>query len=140
MQSNDEAPIERLVQAHIAGGASFHFLPEEGGVAACDPDGQVIAGLVAAGAQFDSNVVIFIRHLVVDPAWRGQGVGVVALGVLPQLKRAALYVGNCAANAARFYQRAGYTVLDPGQPLPFPFGKQAVLQLTNDQYPCWFYK
>jgi GNAT superfamily N-acetyltransferase len=140
VQPDDKAPIEQLVQAHIAGSSSFRIRPEEGGVAALDAQGRVIAGLVIAGAQFNTDVVIFIRHLVVDPVWRGQGVGVVTIGVLPQVHNATFYMGNCAVNAARFYQRSGFTVLDPGQPLPFLFGKQTMMQLTNEHYPCFFYK
>jgi hypothetical protein len=46
-----------------------------------------------------------------------------------------------APDTAAFYQRAGFTVLDPGEPFPFPFSKQAaIIANSNPTYTCWFYR
>jgi hypothetical protein len=52
----------------------------------------------------------------------------------------ALTLGSCAPAEAQFYQRAGFTVLDPGAPLPFPLGRPVWLGNTNPDYPCSFYR
>jgi GNAT superfamily N-acetyltransferase len=108
-----------------------------------DAEGQLIGALVAGALSFEADkVVLLVRHLVVEPSWRGRGVGVVQLGVLPQVlgRQPDLVIGNCEQDAAGFYQRAGFTVLEPGVPLPFPFGRQPMVQLTNEHYPCWFFR
>jgi GNAT superfamily N-acetyltransferase len=85
--------------------------------------------------------VLILTNLVVEPSWRGKGVGVVLLGVIPQLLQTSLTFGTCAPDTAAFHQRAGFTVLDPGEPFPFPFSKQAtIITNSNPTYTCWFYR
>lgn len=143
MTPEDRPAVQRLVGEHITGAGVVGA--EEGGVVARDAEGRLVGALVVAGVSFEDQekVTLIIRHLVVEPDWRGRGVGVVQLGVLPQLlggRRPDLIIGNCTEESAGFYQRAGFDVLEAGVPLPFPFGRQAMVQLSNQEYPCWFFR
>ncbi len=146
MEGHDRPVVERLVRANILGiPTSWTIDPAGGGVVARDSDGKVIGAVVAGAARFDDGqVVTFVRHLVVDPAWRGKGVGVVTLGVLHQLFSAedqpVVFVGNCAPQDAKFYQRSGYTVLQPGEQLILPVGTPIAIGLSSQPYPCWFFR
>jgi GNAT superfamily N-acetyltransferase len=147
----DRGVIETLVRDHRVGASQFQLETHskqgtDGWVAAHDKAGAVIAGLVANAIEVDSDIVASVRHLVVDPAWRGQGVGVVTLGMLPQLlqragvRQPSMTIGGCAPNHARFFQRAGFTVLDSGEALPFPFVSPMDIYTPDEFYPCWFFR
>lgn len=113
---------------------------DAGAVVAFDPQGSVIGCAVVGAADFDGRAVMFLQHLVVEPRWRGRGVGAVTLGLLHQMLPFAglvATVGNCAAEDARFYQHAGFTVFQPGEPLELPVGAPVRLVVSNAHYPCW---
>jgi len=138
--AEEKPSVLALVTEHIAGAG--HVIGEEQGGLVAKSEGLIVGALVVGAAKFTEDIVCFIRYLVVEPTWRGRGVAVVLLGVLPQLigEDVSLTIGNCAVDAADFYQRAGFTVLEPGVPLPFPFGARAMVQLSNRHYPCWFFR
>lgn len=139
MRSEDRTVVQALITDHIAG---QRLLEEDDGAIVARHGERVVGALVVGVVTFDEKKVAFVRTLVVEEAQRGQGLGQVLLGLLPQLMEDGLdlSVGNCAEEGAGLYQRAGFTVLQPGVPLPFPFGEGALMQLSNEDYPCWFYR
>lgn len=90
------------------------------------------------------DVASMIRSIVADPGWRGTGAGVVTLGLahvpFSTENRPSVYMGNCAAADAKFYQRLGYTVLQPGEAFAAPFMGGAEIAIGSEQYPCLFFK
>lgn len=145
----DHPRIAQLVRTHIHGsGADWDVDRDSGGIVAVTGVGDIIAVLVVAAFTAGGQVVAIIRQVVVDPSWRGRGVGTVALGLVPQMLerhggRPAATIGNCAPLAARFYQRAGFTVLQPGELLDLslvlglPYQQPLPAGLSTRHYPCW---
>ena len=138
--------IEHLVQEHIAGMSDWVKLPQSqsGALVALDEHNNLIGAMVVDVASTDTEINTFIHHLVVEPSWRGRGVGVVLLGMVDQIiarhvpaeGRPVSYYGQCAPKDARFYQKAGYGVLQPQHQL-IVMGTR--IQLPNDSpHPCWF--
>lgn len=140
--------VADLIREHVLGAEEFHPQPDDpgGAVLTLDRDDSLIGALVMGAADFQGRLAVMVRYLAVSPDWRRRGVGAVSLGLLRQLlgtdaDMIRLTFGSCAAGrAARFYQHAGFTVLDPGTPLPFPLGSQALLGSMSSRYPCWFYR
>ena len=144
LEDSDEPAVEDLVRTHIDGiDPGWTIDDDSGGVVAIGPDQAIIAVLIAAGMKVHGRLIGFIRHLVVANDWRGLGVGAVTLGVAHQVfpvdQEPFMYIGGCAARSARFYQRVGYTVLQPGEPLLLP-GAASALAPSNVHYPCWMYR
>ncbi|HEY5262032.1 MAG TPA: GNAT family N-acetyltransferase [Solirubrobacteraceae bacterium] len=143
--AEDTPPVVQLVRKHIAGMADYAAEDENSlMIAARDKSEAVIGGGVMMLVRFKGlGTVMLLRLLVVEPEWRGRGVGVVTLGTLTQaaIEHAGqapdLSLGNCSEDDAGFYQRAGFSVLEPGQDLPFPVAGGALLRLRSDSYPCW---
>ncbi|SOD72896.1 acetyltransferase (GNAT) family protein [Jatrophihabitans sp. GAS493] len=144
--ADDQPRVTALVREHILGSDNYEPEPSEAAVVAHDNEGAMIGALVLAGATFEQGMALTVRHLVVEPAWRGRGVGAVTLGLFAQLlgpdaDAVAMTFGACGpGKAARFYQHAGFTVLDPGEPFKFPLGKRGLLVNENEHYPCWFFR
>ena len=141
--AHERPAIAQLVQRNVAGAELWEPDGDCGALVAADTDGNMVGALVAGGAEFTGKITLFVLYVAVEPDWRGRGVGTVLLGTLPQMlgerRGPALTVGSCAQEGARFYQRAGFTVLDPGEPLPFPLGG-AWLANRNANHPCWFHR
>lgn len=140
-EDSDEPAAEDLVRTHIDGIDPGWTIDEDsGGVVAIGPDQVIIAVLIAAGMKMQGGLLGFIRHLVVADNWRGQGVGAVTLGVAHQVfpvdQEPFMYIGECAARSARFYQRVGYTVLQPGEPLLLPGAASARPQTSTIRAGC----
>ena len=148
MQRSDRPAIERMVRAHVEGAQKWSMETGAGAVVAIDANEDIIGAAVVMMVDFDGNVAALIQHLVVLPEWRGRGVGEVTLGVVQQLpgrvlapgRAVSLFWGHCHPSAARFYQRAGYTVLQEGERFPVPFAPDVEIALSNPSYPCWFYR
>lgn len=142
--ATERPAVAQLIRQHIAERERWRPDPAEGAFIALDPEERTIGTLVAGAAQFGGDIGLFVSYVVVEPGWRGRGVGTVLLGMLPKMLggrgEPTLTVGSCALDGARFYQRAGFTVLDPGEPLPFPLGDGAWLANRNANYPCWFHR
>jgi GNAT superfamily N-acetyltransferase len=146
----DADAVARLVRENIRGIGEDWTLPAESGgvVAFTEADGIIgamVIGAMGNGAATAENTIAFVQHIVVEPAWRGCGVGVVTLGMADQVFRsqpvpAKHFIGCCAPEAARWYQRAGYTVLQPGEILVLPGEQPVPTVVTNEHYPCWFFR
>ena len=90
------------LEAEIRAGVEFWGCEEEG----------VLVGLM--GTQSLPEVDL-IRHVYVDPAWQGRGMGAALIGHLRALSTRRLLVGTWAAAswAIRFYERHGFRLLEP---------------------------
>ncbi|MGP5484912.1 GNAT family N-acetyltransferase [Brachybacterium alimentarium] len=85
-----------------------------------------------------------VRYLAVAPDWRHHGIGTVLLCIMDQhgvpgdvTRR--VFFGGCAPEEARFYQRAGFDVLQPGTPVPGEvLGSGVDFANINAEYPCCF--
>lgn len=139
------AGAEQLVRQHIAG-ASDWVIPENiGGVVATVQDvDDPIGALVAGAVKYGQWTQVLVQYLVVDPAWRGTGVGVVLLGMIGQkvepFPGAKVFVGGCAKEEARFYQHSGYDVYEPGHKLDVPYLPVPLTMPDDALFPCWFVK
>lgn len=121
------------------------------GVAALDGDGTLI-GAVTLGTELwtpeyaphETVLNCMVRYLAVDPEWRGQGIGTVLLCIMdqqgiPDSVTRRVFYGGCRPDAARFYQRAGFDVLQPNTIMPAPvLGRDEHLGNENADYSCWF--
>lgn len=137
----DILTVTAMVREHITGVPDFDMSEEEGWAVAIGPDGEVIGSVVIGGATFQRGKVAFLRNIVVLPEWRGRGVATVLLNLIPAIFPADLIVGNCAASAAPLYANSGFTVLQPGVPLPFDVGARPhSIGFDNDVYPCGIYR
>ncbi|UZG60397.1 GNAT family N-acetyltransferase [Rhodococcus opacus] len=137
----DIPTVTALVRKHITGVPDFQMHDSEGGGVAISPAGEIIGAVVIGGATFETGRVTFLRDIVVVPEWRGRGLGTVLLNQIPKLFAADLIVGNCAPSAARLYANAGFTVLRPKVPLPFPMARTPhAIVFDNDVYPCAIYR
>lgn len=143
----DYPSVEALVSTHVDAAAGFAMDKDSGAIVVEAPDGAIVAALVVGLSSFGNDLVAIVRYLAVDPAWRGRGIGTVTLGVLPQLISQAanervpnMTIGNCEPAAASYYQRAGFSVTQPGELISLPYGNQAALSLTNEHYPCWIFR
>ena len=121
------------------------------GVAALDSNGTLI-GAVTLGPLISSpdhspsekTLAVLVRYLAVAPDWRHHGIGTVLLCIMDQhgvpgdvTRR--VFFGGCAPEEARFYQRAGFDVLQPGTPVPGDvLGSGVDFANINAEYPCCF--
>ncbi|MDP2712552.1 MAG: GNAT family N-acetyltransferase [Solirubrobacteraceae bacterium] len=109
-----------------------------------DVIGVCVAGVHTLGDSREPWA--YLWQLAVDPEWRMRGIGTVLLTMLPEvivsltpaIARLNGIYGACAREDARFYQRAGFAVLQPGLPLSLllpaaqPWGTEA-----SSHYSCW---
>ncbi|MDR6912946.1 GNAT superfamily N-acetyltransferase [Rhodococcus fascians] len=127
-------------------GMSTWSLDEDlnGVLVSVDRDESVLGVLVASAEQYARGNVLYVQHLVVVPEARGRGVGTVSLGMVEQLLPGtplAMIWGQCEPSATGFYERAGFTVLAPGEPFPFLMSDSpSVIVNSNPTYNCWFYR
>ena len=143
MDTSEDETVTGLIRATVPGAGSFTFDTHSGGIVALTSDQSIAGALVTGAVQFAEGPAAILRYLAVEPDWRGHGIGVVLLGILPQLftdQPLVLTFGNCAPTEATYYQRGGFTVLPPGLPLPMPVGNHALLANTSQHQPCWFYR
>lgn len=145
-----EAPsdvVARFIASNIPGAAKSGTLQ---GIATLDASGEIIGAVALVpdratwpGDPDDQMLIIQVRYVAVAPQWRHQGVGTVMLCIMDQLSATEnitrrIFVGGCAPAEARFYQRAGFDVLQPGALLPGKYlGREGVHANGNSDYPCW---
>lgn len=142
------AQVAAFNAAHIAGPTTGGNLQ---GVAALDPEGDVIGAVTLEPALVtmphdpaDQLLLAHIRYVAVAPQWRRQGIATVLLCIMdqqgiPETVTRRLFLGGCAPTEARFYQRAGFDVLQPGAVIPPELlGAEEGFVNTNADYPCWF--
>jgi GNAT superfamily N-acetyltransferase len=141
----DHPGLLQLVRAHVPGAEGFSPDENTQAVLAVDADGGLLA---AAAIKFirthDVPLAVHLWQLAVVSAGRRRGLGTVLLSMLPQVAAAlrlpppTITYGVCDVPLAGFYQQAGFTVLAPGDTLPFLFGGPAAN--TNRHHPCWMYR
>jgi GNAT superfamily N-acetyltransferase len=145
LERRDHAAVERLVRTEVPAMEDFAVSSVwSGGVTAHAKDEDLVGTIVVTGMSHGDRAAMMVEAIAVEPAWRGRGIGVVLLGVLPLVlpsQHVEFYYGMCNPREARFYQRAGYTVLEPGMALPFPIGEDPPAFVnTTTTHPCWFYR
>lgn len=149
MREEDKPEVHALIDAHVEMEHGWKVSPESGGVVVRDKDGALIGTVLVGAGDFPrqmgpSQILGLVRAVAVDPAWRGRGVGVVALGMVERVfheNRPDYYVGNCKPEDARFYQKLGYTVLQPESEFPLALGDEVVqVAISNPRYPCCFFR
>lgn len=133
----DRPSIEQLMNSRLA--SEFSFSPAAGGFKATLND-ELAGAVVIEGFRAPSvGTVIRVRAIAVEPSWERQGLASVLLGMVPSVTPDVKSIhGGCTPDAALFYQRAGYDVLQPGENLPLDLGTNELLQSSNPDYPCWF--
>ncbi|MDO5867121.1 MULTISPECIES: GNAT family N-acetyltransferase [Paenarthrobacter] len=146
MNQSDKAEARALIDEHVTMQPGWTIPKDEGGVVARDVTGKMIGALLVRATGFDGrySVIIEIRAVAVDPQWRSKGLGVVLLGMADRPwhpSATPFFLGNCAEADARFYQKLGYTVLQPGSEFPLPVGEHVInVAIGNPDYPCCFFK
>lgn len=147
--AEDRPGIEQLLNERITSDAAFVLATEAGGIKAT-LNGHLAGVIVLEGYEVPGDgIAVRVTAIAVTPTWEGRGLGTVLLGMAPGftalLENAPGFIseikfiyGGCAADAAAFYQRAGYDVLQPGEALPFHLGDGLNLKSSNLHYPCWF--
>lgn len=144
LDSSRDEDVAWLLHAIIDGGAGPLTLDTDlAAIVANHADQTIVGGLLISATVLPHGCVAVIRHLAVDPGWRGRGIGLVLLGVLPQLSQntpPALTFGHCAEQDAGYYQRAGFTVLPPAVPLPKQLAEHVPPTSTSPHQPCWIYR
>lgn len=150
-REDEKETVRSLVRSHIKGSEQTTFAEESGFLVALDTSQQII-GCTVVGLGVDDHKVLMMKltSLVVVPEWRGKGLGTVLVGMLHQviqnlpgvdLTTSPLIIyGSCSVEGKVFYRRAGFDVLEPGQPLMVPFGNMGIMHNQNVEYPCWFSK
>ena len=123
----------------IISDAPFGLATEAGGIKAT-LNGQLAGAIVLEGLEVPGDgIAVRVTAIAVAPTWEGRGLGTVLLGMVPSFApRIKFIYGGCATDAAAFYQRGGYDVLQPGESLPFNLGDGLNLKSSNLHYPCWF--
>lgn len=131
LTADDHGPAAEVLRAAEATGASdadVAFLPQDSGLIARSPDGQIAAVLAVTAVSFDNGQALLIRALATAEEFRSQGLATVLAGMAPQVLSAAGLPTRCmlvaAAPEARatFAHRAGFRVLTPGSELPIDLG------------------
>lgn len=116
--------------------------PSQAAVLALDADQQLVAAVVVGAMVFEEQLSVAVAHLAVAPQWRGQGLGLVTLQLAERVdlpKRPTFFFANVAADQARFFRAAGYTVTQPGQAIIVP-GAPVRLASSSDVFPCMAYR
>ena len=138
----DRPEIQQMLTDRLAGDGPFNLADEAGGISATTPAGELAGVIVLEGIEVaDEGIAARVTAIAVAPEWEGRGLGTVLLGMAPQMtNEIRIIYGGCAADAAAFYQHAGYDVLQPGEVLSLEFGKGINLRSSNEHYPCWFHQ
>lgn len=148
-QDGQVEAVEALVRAHIHGVGEDWTVPQGSGVAvALDRDKNVAGGIVVELMESRGQQIAFLKHVVIAPDHRQEGLGVVLVGIAHQIveplygTKSTYWLGQCEPGQADFYTRSGFTVMDPGQPATnVPgFGRGVEVLNGNDYYTCWFYR
>lgn len=136
--------VEALVREHVPGAEEWFADEDASGVIAIDKTGAAVGCAVASATRFSEDYNVTIQHLVVAPEHRGRGIGFVLLEGIDALAQRLLgpvrFTGYCAAEHARFYQRAGYDVLQPGERLLMGPRVWMELVASNPAYTYPFYR
>jgi GNAT superfamily N-acetyltransferase/nitroimidazol reductase NimA-like FMN-containing flavoprotein (pyridoxamine 5'-phosphate oxidase superfamily) len=112
-------PPARIAGAHLGATAW---------VGARDGDGRLVA---SARATSDGHKAAWIYDVVVDPAWRGAGLGQAVTRLIldhPRVRRAAV-VYLQTRDAQPFYRRLGF--IDAAEAPPLPFTKTDMLRIQR---------
>jgi len=140
----DDLPqVEALVRAHVTGAEEWFVDADSSGVMVFDADGDAVGCAVAAATRFAEEYNVTIKQLVVAPEHRGRGIGLVLLegiDALANFPGPVRFAGYCAAEHARFLQRAGYDVLQSGERLMAAARAWTELTPLNPAYPYPFYR
>lgn len=145
----DGGETNNLIRRRLPSMDTFTVAETDGVIGSLSKEEELLGVLVVALAEFDGSSVAFIRGLAVEEGHQGRGIGTVLLGLIDQMtdkdaggRKLAGVVGSCAVDEDAFYQKAGYTVLQPGQPMPWLYGAQAGTRLENSNptHDCWFYR
>jgi GNAT superfamily N-acetyltransferase len=146
-RQEDTEAVVTLLRSHIEGWRQWYPNDSDGIVVAVDANDDLLGAAVIQAGDFQGNLWGFLTGMAVDPSARGRGIGVVLLGILHQLSPDGRtfegFLGGCAPDHAKYYHRAGFTVLQPHEPLPFaPAGldNAANLMNMNDDYPCQMFR
>lgn len=136
----DRPEVEALINSRIPT-QELRMTENHGGAIARDTKGELLGALVVQAAQFSNGAAVHVRAIAVEQASEGRGIGTVLLGMAHQVINGVQLVhGGCAPETAAFYQRAGFTVLQPGAPMPFNLGNGAQVSSSNENFPCQFYR
>jgi ribosomal protein S18 acetylase RimI-like enzyme len=76
----------------------------------------VIVGIIGFASKPDDRLVI--KHIAVDPGYRGQGYGRGLLLELLELKKPALMIAETDEEAVDFYRNVGFVISSLGQTYP----------------------
>lgn len=137
-----------LIRSEVRGSAQFDPRDPTATITALSVEDDVI-GACVVGVHLLSGAPepwVYVWQVAVDPGWRMRGIGTVLLTMLPQvvagsapdLPRLQGTYGACAPADARFYQRAGFDVLQPGLPLSLLIaGTKPVVVHSRADHSCW---
>lgn len=136
----DREEVVVLIRGQLAGLETEVLKDAEGGFVCVTRDGSIVAAIVAAASRHEVGLVLWIRQLVVHPEHGRRGIGFVTLASAQALidERPVTIIGNCSEDAAAFYQKAGYSVSQPGETLALR--GIAAFQLANEEFPCWIWR
>lgn len=138
IRPDDRPAIESLVNRRLEFDSPYKMDENAGGIRAV-ADGETIGAMVLEGIKVDGQgTVIRVTAVAVEPDWEGRGIGTVLLGMVQQVERSKVTYGGCTPEAARFYQRAGFDVLAPGEAVMLPIGDPRHLRSSNKHYPSFF--
>lgn len=135
--------VEEMVKKHISGVLSSWTIGSDQGVmVATTSKDEVVGAVVIRGLKGQGEVIFFGQYLVVNPEWRGEGIGVVLLDEARQrlMENVTVEIGNCHPADAEFYQKAGFNVLPPGQNINFLENAGLSFDLTNEHYSSWIFR
>lgn len=131
---------ERLVNDRVKFDTEFRMAEAAGGIRVVDGS-ETVAVMILEGVEWEGEgAAVRVTAVAVAPSHEGRGIGTVLLGMVPQVHPAKLIYGGCSVNGARLYQRAGFSVLAPGEALPFMFSGGLRILSSNRDYPCWFFR
>ncbi|WP_349829191.1 GNAT family N-acetyltransferase [Brevibacterium litoralis] len=126
----------------------FTLGDQDSGTVVRTPDGELAAVAVVTAVNYDNGTALFVRALATAPAHRSTGIATVVLGLVPQIlsqvgmPTRSLVTGACPQERGSFFHRAGFLVLEPGDPLPYDFGgiEAELLDATVPTDRCWFFR
>ncbi|GAA2007812.1 GNAT family N-acetyltransferase [Brevibacterium samyangense] len=126
----------------------FRLAAQASGLVARTADGTLAAVAIVSAVSYDNGTALFVRALATAEDFRSKGLATVLLGLLPQilpqagLPTRALLTGACPETRASFLHRAGFVVLEPGDPSPYSFGgiEEDLLDTTDPADRCWFFR
>lgn len=139
---------QRLIQAHIIGNSGANMERQNVGTLGAFDDQQTLIGCCTFEIQNAPNGELraHLVTLAVAQEWRRHGIGGFLVTMIPayiemaipdlyQAAGALTVYGGCSKASASFYRNNGYTVFDPGMPMPMPEGE---VRSNNATYPYLF--